>query len=134
MIVNGIIVVWHIYFRWCYVSMRNLFRKRPQSQEGWKMIAQFKVVPIGKGESLSSYVAECVKIVQKSGLKYQLTPMATILEGEWDEVMGVVGECHRKVRSLSRRVVTTIEIDDREGRSDAMEQKIRSVQDKLTTR
>jgi uncharacterized protein YqgV (UPF0045/DUF77 family) len=48
--------------------------------------------------------------------------------------MGVVGECHRKVRSLSRRVVTTIEIDDREGRSDAMEQKIRSVQDKLTTR
>jgi len=69
--------------------------------------------------------------VQASGLKYQLTPMATILEGEWDEVMDVVGDCHRKVRSMSHRVVTTIEIDDREGRRDAMEQKVRSVQDKL---
>jgi uncharacterized protein (TIGR00106 family) len=98
------------------------------------MIAQFKVVPIGKGESLSSYVAECIKIVEASGLKYQLTPMATVLEGEWGEVMRVVGECHSKVRSMSRRVVTSIEIDDREGKSNAMEQKIRSVQEKLITR
>jgi uncharacterized protein (TIGR00106 family) len=95
------------------------------------MIAQFKVVPVGKGESLSAYVAECVKIVQASGLKYQLTPMATIVEGEWDQIMDVVGECHRKMRSMSHRVVTTIEIDDREGRRDAMEEKVRSVQDKL---
>jgi uncharacterized protein (TIGR00106 family) len=95
------------------------------------MIAQFKVVPVGKGESLSAYVAECVKIVQESGLKYQLTPMATIVEGDWDQVMDVVGDCHRKVRSMSHRVVTTIEIDDREGRRDAMEQKVRSVQDRL---
>ncbi|MDD1755777.1 MAG: MTH1187 family thiamine-binding protein [Methanomassiliicoccales archaeon] len=98
------------------------------------MIAQFKVVPIGKGESLSLYVAECVKIVQASGLKYQLTPMATILEGDWDGVMDVVGKCHSKVRSMSHRVVTTIEIDDREGRTDAMEQKVKSVQKRLTPR
>ncbi|HUL39433.1 MAG TPA: MTH1187 family thiamine-binding protein [Methanomassiliicoccales archaeon] len=98
------------------------------------MIAQFKVVPIGKGESLSPYVAECVKIVQASGLKYQLTPMATVLEGEWDDVMDVIGQCHRKVRSMSRRVVTNIDIDDREGKSNAMEQKIKSVQDRLASR
>ncbi len=98
------------------------------------MIAQFKVVPIGRGESLSLYVAECVKIVRASGMKYQLTPMATVLEGDWDDVMGVIAECHRKVRSMSRRVVTSIEIDDREGSSNAMEQKIRSVQEKLPTK
>jgi len=95
------------------------------------MIAQFKVVPIGKGESLSPYVAECVRIVQASGLKYQLTPMSTILEGEWGDVMEVIGKCHSKVRSMSHRVVTSIEVDDREGRGDAMEQKVRSVQEKL---
>jgi uncharacterized protein (TIGR00106 family) len=92
------------------------------------------VVPIGEGESLSSYVAECIKIVEASGLKYQLTPMATVLEGEWEEVMKVVGECHGKVRSMCRRVVTTIEIDDREGKRNAMEQKIRSVEEKLIER
>lgn len=96
------------------------------------MIAQFKVVPIGKGESLSAYVAECVRIVQGSGLKYQLTPMATIVEGGWDEVMEVIGQCHQRVRSMSNRVVTSIEVDDRGGHGDAMEQKIRSVQDRLS--
>jgi uncharacterized protein (TIGR00106 family) len=95
------------------------------------MIAQFKVVPIGKGESLSAYVAECLRIVEASGLKYQLTPMATIVEGEWDEVMEVIGRCHSKVRSMSNRVVTSIEIDDRAGHKDAMEQKMRSVEARL---
>jgi uncharacterized protein (TIGR00106 family) len=76
-------------------------------------------------------VAECLRIVQASGLKYQLTPMATILEGDWEDVMKVIGECHSKVRSMARRVVTTIEVDDREGRDDAMEQKVRSVREKL---
>lgn len=95
------------------------------------MIAQFKVVPIGKGESLSSYVAECVKIVQGSGLKFQLTPMATVVEGEWDDIMRVIEECHRKVRSMSNRVVTSIDIDDRGGHKDAMEQKLSSVEKKL---
>jgi len=99
--------------------------------EASNVIAQFKVVPIGKGESLSSYVAECLRIVQASGLKYQLTPMATVVEGDWDDVMRVIGECHSKVRSMSNRVVTNIDIDDRGGQSDAMEQKMRSVRERL---
>jgi uncharacterized protein (TIGR00106 family) len=89
------------------------------------------VVPRGKGESLSPFVAECVRIVERSGLRYQLTPMATVVEGEWDEVMRVIGECHMKVRSMSNRVVTSVDIDDRGGRTGAMEQKVRSVQERL---
>jgi uncharacterized protein (TIGR00106 family) len=95
------------------------------------MIAQFKVVPIGKGESLSSYVAECVAIVEKSGLRFQLTPMSTIVEGEYSEVMEVIKRCHDRVLELSDRVSISIEIDDRKGRSDAMTDKVRSVQEKL---
>jgi uncharacterized protein (TIGR00106 family) len=95
------------------------------------MIAQFKVVPIGKGESLSSYVAECVTIVEKSGLHYQLTPMSTIVEGEYSEVMEVIKRCHDRMLELSDRVSISIEIDDRKGRSDAMTKKVLSVQEKL---
>jgi len=98
------------------------------------MIAQFKVVPVGKGESLSSYVAECVKIVEGSGLRYQLTPMATIVEGDFDEVMALIAECHKRMRTLSNRVVTSIEIDDRGGHRDAMTEKVKSVQAKLKKR
>ena len=50
------------------------------------IVCEFSVVPLGAGESLSEQVAKCLKIVQESGLPYQLTPMGTILEGEWDEV------------------------------------------------
>ena len=95
------------------------------------MIAQFKIVPIGKGESLSSYVAECVSIVEKSGLRYQLTPMSTIVEGEYAEVMDVIRLCHDRILELSDRVAMSIEIDDRKGRSDAMTEKVRSVREKL---
>ncbi len=98
------------------------------------MIAQFKMVPIGKGESLSSFVAECVSIVEGSGLRYQLTPMSTIVEGEYDEVMGVIKLCHDRMLELSDRVAISIEIDDRKGRSDAMTRKVRSVEEKLAKR
>ena len=95
------------------------------------MIAQFKMVPIGKGESLSSFVVECVSIVERSGLRYQLTPMSTILEGDYDEVMSVIKSCRDRMLELSDRVAISIEIDDRKGRSDAMTEKVRSVQEKL---
>jgi uncharacterized protein (TIGR00106 family) len=95
------------------------------------MIAQFKVAPIGQGESLSGYVAECCKIVEASGLRHELTPMSTILEGDFDEVMAVIAKCHKRIRELSNRVVTSIEIDDRGGHENAMEEKVKSVERKL---
>jgi uncharacterized protein (TIGR00106 family) len=98
------------------------------------MIAQFKIVPIGEGESLSSYVAECYRIVEESGLRHSLTPMSTILEGDYDEVMAVIAKCHRRMRELSNRVVTSIEIDDRGGHENAMEEKVKSVERKLKKR
>ena len=95
------------------------------------MLVEFSVVPLGKGESVSEYVAECMKIVRDSGVRYLLTPMATILEGDMEEVMEVITKCHRRVLEMSDRVITTIKIDDRKGRKDAMTQKIKSVEEKL---
>ena len=81
------------------------------------MIAEFSVVPIGAGESLSPYVAECLKIVRGSGLKYEFTATATILEGDYDQVMETIAQCHKKVRSMTDRVMTSVRIDDRAGES-----------------
>lgn len=95
------------------------------------MIAEFSVVPVGKGESLSSYVAECVRIVKESGLDYRVCPMGTVLEGEYDDVMEVVKKCHTRVREMANRVLTTVKIDDRGGASKAIESKVRSVEARL---
>lgn len=95
------------------------------------MIAEFSVVPIGAGESVSVYVAECLKIVRASGLKYEFTALDTILEGDYDEVMDVIGKCHKKVRSMTDRVMTTVHIDDREGATNEIERKVKSVEEKI---
>ncbi len=98
---------------------------------GKEMLVEFSVVPMGKGESVSEYVAECIKIVKASGVSHQLTPMGTVLEGEGDQVMKVVMDCHQRVLDMSERVITSIKIDDRKGRKDAIKQKIKSVEGKL---
>ncbi len=95
------------------------------------MIAEFSIVPIGTGTSLSAYVAECIGIVKRSGLKYQLTPMGTVLEGDADRVIPVIMECHEKVLQMSDRVITNIKIDDRRDRPLHMEQKVESVMKKM---
>jgi uncharacterized protein (TIGR00106 family) len=95
------------------------------------IVCEFSIVPLGAGESLSRHVAECVRIVKESGLPYQLTPMGTILEGEWDEVMEVIARCHRAMRARFRRVLTTIRIDDREAPPGRLAAKVRSVEEKL---
>ena len=95
------------------------------------MIAEFSVVPLGKGESVSQYVAECLKIVEESGIDYRINPMGTVLEGDYDRVMSVIRECHVKVAELCPRVITTIKIDDRKGARRMLETKIESVEKRL---
>ncbi len=95
------------------------------------MLAEFSIVPVGAGSSVSKQVAEVIIIVEQSGLSYRLNPMGTIIEGSWDEVMTTIRKCHEAVMSTGERCVTTIKIDDRKGRTGMMEQKLESVAKRL---
>lgn len=116
-----------------FLSERYLNSEGPNTNSDFIMMAEFSVVPIGVGESLSTYVAECLKIIKKSGLRYQLTPMGTILEGDFHKVLDTIGQCHLRVRSMSDRVTTTIRLDDRETHTDEMLRKVKSVEEKMGT-
>jgi uncharacterized protein (TIGR00106 family) len=95
------------------------------------MIAEFSIIPIGKGESLGEYIAECVNLVKESGVKYQLTATSTILEGDYHAVMDVIEACHKKVLTMTNRVITDIRIDDRLGATNEMIKKVESVEKKV---
>ncbi len=95
------------------------------------MLVQFSIVPLGRGESISGPVAKILDLVDGSGLPYRLTPMGTIVEGEWDEVMALIGACHREALKGAPRALTTIIIDDRPGKADRITEKIRSVEKRL---
>jgi uncharacterized protein (TIGR00106 family) len=95
------------------------------------MLVQFSIVPLGKGESVSEQIAKVLKIVDESGLPYRLTPMGTVVEGDWDAVMALIRTCHLEVLQTIPRLITTITIDDRPGKPDRITEKIRSVETKL---
>jgi uncharacterized protein (TIGR00106 family) len=95
------------------------------------MVVDFSIMPVGKGESLSADVAEVVKLVKESGLPWRLGPMSTTVEGQWDEVMGLVKRCRDKVLAGCNRVYLVMNIDDRKGATGRITGKIESVEAKL---
>ena len=96
-------------------------------------VAEIVVTPLGTGSpSLSAYVAKVHKVLEESGLKYQLTPMSTIVEGEVDEILEVARKMHEALFEEGvLRVVTSIRIDDRRDKKLTMEGKVKSVMEKL---
>jgi uncharacterized protein (TIGR00106 family) len=95
------------------------------------MIAHFTVVPMGK-ESLSEDVARVIDLIDKSGIEYKLTAMGTIVEGDPDAVWGLIRQCHEAMRASATRVITTISIDDREGKSGAIRSKVDRIENRLS--
>ncbi|KRF04550.1 hypothetical protein ASG89_22170 [Paenibacillus sp. Soil766] len=97
-------------------------------------IAEFTIIPIGTATtSLSSYVADLHKELERHpDIRFQMTPMGTILEGPLDRLFEVIRAVH-EVPFLhgAARVSTSIKIDDRRDKPASMEQKMQSVADKL---
>jgi uncharacterized protein (TIGR00106 family) len=97
-----------------------------------KVIVDFCLVPLGVGVSVSKYIVECEKILTKAGLKTQMHAYGTNIEGEWDEVFTAIKRCHEHIHEMGvPRISTTIKLGTRTDREQTMEDKIRSVQEKL---
>ncbi len=95
------------------------------------VLLEMTMSPTGKGESLSPYVSRVLKVIDESGITYRLTPMGTILEGEWDEVMNVVRSCFIELKQDCSRIGVHIKIDYREGSESRLKSKISSLEQKL---
>ena len=97
-----------------------------------KVIADFCIVPIGVGVSLSRYVAACEEVIQQSGLTARLHAYGTNVEGEWDQVLAALKRCHEVVHSMGApRISTTVRLGTRTDRDQTMLEKMESVEEKL---
>ncbi len=96
------------------------------------VLLEFAMSPTTSGgDSLSPYVARILDIIDKSGVSYQLTAMGTILEGDWDQVMGVVGACFRALAADCPRIGMNLKMDYRAGEASRLRSKIDAVEEKL---
>lgn len=98
-----------------------------------EVIADLCVVPMGVGVSVSEYVAACEKVLKEAGLKTQLHAYGTNIEGEWDAVFAAIKKCHEVVHQMGApRITTTLKFGTRTDRAQTMEEKVKSVQKKLS--
>lgn len=95
-------------------------------------IAEFTIIPIGVGVSLSKYVAICEQVLLASGLSYELHANGTNIEGEWDDVMQAIKTCHERLHEMGvPRIASQIKIGTRTDRKQSMQDKLESVKSKL---
>ena len=97
-----------------------------------KVIADLTVIPIGVGVSLSKYVAACEKVLSNAGLKTMLHANGTNIEGEWDAVFAAIKRCHEVLHEMGApRVSAVIKTGTRTDRDQTMNDKVRSVREKM---
>jgi len=95
------------------------------------MLAAFSITPLGTGDSVSASVADAVRLVRESGLPNETNAMFTNVEGDWDEVMGLIKRCVDTVAESAPRVSVVVKLDHRPGTTDAIHHKLESLEEKL---
>jgi uncharacterized protein (TIGR00106 family) len=92
------------------------------------MLVAFSVTPLGVGEGVAEHVADAVRVVRESGLPNRTDAMFTTLEGDWDEVMGVVKRAIDVVAAKAPRVSVVLKADIRAGVTGALDSKMESLE------
>jgi uncharacterized protein (TIGR00106 family) len=57
--------------------------------------------------------------------------MGTVVEGEWDEIMKLIKKCHNTVMKTGERAITTVSIDDRKGKPNRIDEKVKSIERRI---
>ncbi|MFA7467101.1 MAG: thiamine-binding protein [Desulfotomaculaceae bacterium] len=96
--------------------MGNSGTKLQQNQlatPGTKVInVSFQVIPNVPGGDIYAVVDRAIEVVQRSGVKYEVGPMETTMEGELNELLEVVKKAQQAcVEAGAVRVMTLIKID-----------------------
>ena len=96
-------------------------------------IIEVAIAPFGVGSSLSKYVAEALKVVRvEKGIKYELTAMGTLIEGDLTQLLDLVKRMDEAVFAAgATRVYTVLKIDDRRDKQSSIAYKVDSVKRKL---
>lgn len=95
------------------------------------LIIELSMSPMDQGASVSKWVARSLEIIDRSGLDYRLGPMGTCIEGEWDDVMGVVRKCWNEMSKYSVRITFSVKGDWRRGARGRLESKVTRVEKRL---
>ncbi len=96
------------------------------------ILINLAMFPTDKGDSVSQYVSKVVNHIKNSGVNYKLNAMGTSIETEtMAEALSLVQQCYDILEPLSKRIYCTISIDAQEGKSNRLESKVTSIEEKI---
>src|SRR5215216_3794876 len=78
--------------------------------------ASIQIVPIVLDKHPYEWVDDAIAIIQQSGIKYEVGPFATVLEGKYDEVMKVINDVNEYLYQKGcAEWITNLQIQIRSG-------------------
>jgi uncharacterized protein (TIGR00106 family) len=96
--------------------------------------AELTVIGLGQEDpSAGEYIAEIQRrLAAQDKVGYRLQAMGTELEGSTEDILSVVAELHRVPFELGLpRVYTVLKLDERRDKEQTLDDKVRSVEDRL---
>lgn len=86
----------------------------------------FQVIPKAEGKDIYPIVDEAIKIVQESGVKHEVCPFETVMEGELDQLLDIVKKAQEAcIKAGATDVFTNIKIQYSAHRSVTIDEKVR---------
>lgn len=97
------------------------------------VLLEFAMFPTDKGESVSAYVSQVIKMIRESGANYQLTPMGTIIETDtMDDALAIVKQAYQVLDEAGcNRIYSSLKFDIRKGKENRLQGKLDSVREKI---
>ena len=96
------------------------------------VLVEFAMFPTDTSESKSAYVSQVIKMVRESGYSYKLASMGTTVETDTlEQALAVIQKAYEVLEPNTSRVYSTIKLDIRKGKSNRLEGKIQSVENKI---
>jgi uncharacterized protein (TIGR00106 family) len=79
------------------------------------VLAEFSVTPVADGP-IKPFIDSAIQQIEKSGLKHEVGPLGTTVQGDLDQVLFAIKQAHTAVLDQGvERVVTEIRIDEKKG-------------------
>ncbi|MDZ7749370.1 MAG: MTH1187 family thiamine-binding protein [Halofilum sp. (in: g-proteobacteria)] len=92
------------------------------------VVVELCLVPMGVGVSVSEYVAACERVLREAGFEPELHAYGTNFEGEWDDCMAALRQCHEVVHDMGvPRIFTAVKLGTRTDRVQTLTEKVTSV-------
>jgi len=75
-------------------------------------LVSIQIIPKTKdGEDVIPYVDEAIRMIDKSGIKYEVHPLETTMEGELTQLLKIIADMNdRMIEIGSRNVISQVKI------------------------